>query len=110
MIDSLSTILTGITLNYLSLFFLTTLTSTIDGVFGIGGGLILAVTLPWFVPVNAVVPIHGTTQLASNVSRLMMSYQHVVWSHWYLNLSSARWRELPYSHWYSLIYQASISR
>ena len=80
MIDSLSTFLTAITLNDLSLFFLTTFTSTIAGVFGLGGGLILAVTLPWFVPVNAVVPIHGTTQLASNVSRLMMSYQHVVWS------------------------------
>ena len=59
MIDSLSTFLTAITLNDLSLFFLTTFTSTIAGVFGLGGGLILAVTLPWFVPVNAVVPIHG---------------------------------------------------
>lgn len=45
--------------------------------FGLGGYLILAVTLPCFVPVNAVVPIHGTTQLASNVSRLMMSYRPI---------------------------------
>ena len=51
MIDRLNTFLAAITLNDLSLFFLTTFTSTIAGVFGLGGGL---VTLPCFVPVNAI--------------------------------------------------------
>jgi len=80
MIDSISTILSSITLDDVSLVFLTTFSSTIAGVFGLGGGLVLVVMLPWFVPANAVVPIHGITQLGSNISRLMLSYRYVVWS------------------------------
>ena len=80
MFDTLIQFIPQMHLRDVSLFVLTTLTSTIAGIFGLGGGLILAVTLPWFVPANAVVPIHGTTQLASNFSRLLFAYQHVVWS------------------------------
>jgi len=80
MIDSLSSIFSTMSIKDFSLFLLTTFTSTIAGVFGLGGGLVLAVMLPWFVLPSAVVPIHGATQLASNVSRLMMSYKHIVWS------------------------------
>ena len=62
-----------------SLFLLTTFTSTVAGICGLGGGLILAVTLPWFVPAAAVIPIHGTTQLASNFTRLGFSFRSVYW-------------------------------
>ncbi|QFU24075.1 sulfite exporter TauE/SafE family protein [Shewanella eurypsychrophilus] len=62
-----------------SLFLLTTFTSTVAGICGLGGGLILAITLPWFVPAAAVIPIHGTTQLASNFTRLGFSFRSVYW-------------------------------
>ncbi|BAJ03427.1 sulfite exporter TauE/SafE family protein [Shewanella violacea] len=62
-----------------SLFLLTTFTSTVAGICGLGGGLILAVTLPWFIPAAAVIPIHGTTQLASNFTRLGFSFRHIYW-------------------------------
>jgi len=63
----------------ISLFILTTLTSTLAGICGMGGGLILAISLPLFVPITAVIPIHGTTQLASNISRLCFSFKDVYW-------------------------------
>ncbi|WP_076414539.1 TSUP family transporter [Shewanella sp. UCD-KL12] len=62
-----------------SLFILTTFTSTVAGICGLGGGLILAVTLPWFVPPAAVIPLHGTTQLASNFTRLGFAFRAVYW-------------------------------
>lgn len=65
--------------NELNLFLLTTFTSTLAGICSMGGGLILAVSLPWFVPGTAVIPIHGTTQLASNISRLGFALNAIYW-------------------------------
>lgn len=44
-------------------------TSLITGVIGVGGGLLLIAILPLFLPTNALIPVHGFTQVASNVSR-----------------------------------------
>ncbi len=44
-------------------------TSLITGVIGVGGGLLLIAILPLFLPTNALIPVHGFTQIASNVSR-----------------------------------------
>ncbi|NRA83859.1 MAG: hypothetical protein HRU22_08865 [Gammaproteobacteria bacterium] len=78
MVDLVSTVFSYVSIRDVGLFILTVFTSTIAGIFGLGGGLILAVSLSWLVPVNAVVPIHGTTQLASNASRLFFCYHQVV--------------------------------
>lgn len=53
--------------------------STAAAVFGLGGGLILISFLPDFLPADAIVPIHGVTQLASNTSRAVFSYRSIVW-------------------------------
>lgn len=53
------------------------LTSTIAGVVGLGGGLILITILPSFLPMNALVPIHGLTQLSSNLSRAIFGWKDV---------------------------------
>ncbi len=53
------------------------LTSTIAGVVGLGGGLILITILPSFLPLNALVPVHGLTQLSSNVSRAFFGWKDV---------------------------------
>lgn len=52
-------------------------TSTIAGVVGLGGGLILITILPSFLPLNALVPVHGLTQLSSNISRAFFGWKDV---------------------------------
>lgn len=51
------------------------LTSLITGALGIGGGLGLLAVMPSFVPITAVVPLHGVTQLVSNASRFLIDYR-----------------------------------
>lgn len=63
----------------LALFVITTLTSTLAGITAMGGGITLVLTLPYFLPAAAIIPIHGATQFASNFSRLLLSFPDVVW-------------------------------
>lgn len=56
---------------------ITFFTSTIAGVVGLGGGMILIAILPSFLPINALVPVHGLTQLSSNLSRAVFGYKDV---------------------------------
>ncbi|WNC69524.1 sulfite exporter TauE/SafE family protein [Thalassotalea nanhaiensis] len=65
--------------NELSLFLIATFTSTLAGICAMGGGMILVLVLPFFVPVTAIIPIHGITQFASNSSRLALCFSHVHW-------------------------------
>jgi uncharacterized membrane protein YfcA len=51
-------------------------TSLITAAVGIGGGLGLLAVMPSFVPISAVVPLHGVTQLASNASRFVTDHRH----------------------------------
>lgn len=53
--------------------------STAAAIFGLGGGLILISFLPDFLPGDALVPVHGVTQLASNTSRAAFSFRSIVW-------------------------------
>jgi uncharacterized membrane protein YfcA len=46
-------------------------TSLIAAAIGVGGGLGLLSVMPSFLPVSAVVPLHGATQLVSNASRFL---------------------------------------
>lgn len=55
----------------------TFLTSTIAGVVGIGGGMMLIAILPSFLPLNALIPVHGLTQMTSNFSRAVFGYKDV---------------------------------
>jgi len=56
---------------------LTFLTSTVAGVVGLGGGMLLIAVLPLFLPLNAIVPVHGVTQLSSNISRAFFGIKDV---------------------------------
>lgn len=51
------------------------LTSLVAAAVGIGGGLGLLSVMPSFMPVAAVVPLHGVTQLVSNGSRFLLDYK-----------------------------------
>ena len=63
--------------NEILLGLITFLTSTIAGIVGLGGGMILIAILPSFLPVNALVPVHGLTQLSSNLSRAVLAHKHI---------------------------------
>ncbi len=52
-------------------------TSTIAGIVGLGGGMILIAILPSFLPVNAIIPVHGLTQISSNLSRAIFGYKDI---------------------------------
>jgi len=51
------------------------LTSLLTAAVGIGGGLGLLSVMPSFIPVAAVVPLHGVTQFVSNASRFVFDYR-----------------------------------
>ena len=54
-------------------------TSTVTGILGLGGGLLLVAVMPAFLPPQAVIPIHGAVQLASNTSRALLALRHACW-------------------------------
>ena len=56
---------------------ITFFTSTVAGVVGIGGGMMLIAILPSFLPLNALIPVHGLTQMSSNFSRAVFGYKDV---------------------------------
>jgi len=51
------------------------LTSLLTAAIGIGGGLGLLSIMPSFMPMAAVVPLHGMTQFVSNASRFAFDYR-----------------------------------
>jgi uncharacterized membrane protein YfcA len=64
-------------MNELFLGILSFLTSTVTGVVGIGGGMMLIAILPSFLPLNALIPVHGLTQMSSNLSRAVFGYKDI---------------------------------
>ncbi|MFL0811504.1 MAG: sulfite exporter TauE/SafE family protein [Agarilytica sp.] len=55
-------------------------TSTFAGITGgVGGGMLLLACMPFFLPVEAIIPVHGVSQLASNASRALMAIKHMAW-------------------------------
>ena len=64
-------------MNELILGLITFFTSTIAGIVGVGGGMMLIVILPSFLPLNALIPIHGLTQVSSNLSRAIFGYKDI---------------------------------
>ncbi|WP_108063859.1 sulfite exporter TauE/SafE family protein [Poseidonibacter lekithochrous] len=64
-------------MNELLLGLLTFFTSTVAGIVGLGGGMMLIAILPSFLPLNALIPVHGLTQMSSNFSRAVFGYKDV---------------------------------
>lgn len=54
-------------------------TSALTAVVGMGGGMLLISLLPSFLPIAAVVPVHGAVQIASNASRVLFGLRHIEW-------------------------------
>jgi uncharacterized protein len=56
------------------------LTSATTAAFGIGGGVAMLALLSYFMPVAALIPVHGAIQLASNSGRLYVQRRFVSWN------------------------------
>jgi uncharacterized membrane protein YfcA len=54
-------------------------TSTITGIIGVGGGLLLIAAMPIFLPAALIIPLHSVTQVASNASRALLAIKSVEW-------------------------------
>ncbi|MFT5088725.1 MAG: putative membrane protein YfcA [Candidatus Latescibacterota bacterium] len=54
-------------------------TSALTAVVGMGGGMLLISFMPTFLPIAAVVPVHGAVQIASNASRVLFGLRHIEW-------------------------------
>ena len=59
---------------------LTFFTSIVASVVGIGGGMMLIAILPSFLPTNALIPVHGLTQVSSNLSRAYFGRKDIEYS------------------------------
>ncbi|WP_082143975.1 sulfite exporter TauE/SafE family protein [Nitratireductor soli] len=55
-------------------------TSALTAVFGVGGGLAMLALLGLFVPVAALIPVHGAVQLGSNTGRAWHQRAHIRFS------------------------------
>lgn len=55
--------------------------STVAGIFGFGGGMLLIAALPNFLPANALIPVHSAVQLLSNTSRAALSWKDIHWGY-----------------------------
>lgn len=63
----------------LTLFVLTFFTSGMTAFVGVGGGMVLIAVLPFLLRPEAIIPLHGINQFASNVSRAAASRRHIRW-------------------------------
>ncbi len=52
-------------------------TSTLSGVFGMGGGMILMGIYAWMLPVREAMVLHAVTQIASNGARCLLLRRHL---------------------------------
>ncbi len=63
----------------IALTFCAILTSAIAAILGFGGGMLLIAIMQSFLPAAVIIPIHGLVQLASNGSRIALSFNQVAW-------------------------------
>ena len=65
---------------FLVLFGVSFLGSLIDGALGLGGGVLVLATMANLLSPTVLVPIHGVVQLASNLSRAVLSWRQTLMS------------------------------
>ena len=61
----------------LFLIILAGFTSFLTAAMGAGGGLLLLVAMASFMPMAAVIPVHGLVQLGSNANRMLLTYRFI---------------------------------
>ncbi|WP_255856540.1 sulfite exporter TauE/SafE family protein [Marinobacterium rhizophilum] len=64
---------------FLFLIAISALTSAMTAMMGVGGGAVLIAVMANIMPPVAVIPVHGTVQLGSNLGRVLTMQQHIRW-------------------------------
>ncbi|GHA32165.1 permease [Devosia pacifica] len=54
-------------------------TSTLSGIFGMAGGLVLLWILLLLLPVEAAIAVHGAIQVIANGARAVLAREHIAW-------------------------------
>ncbi len=54
-------------------------TSFLTAASGLGGGLVLFAAMAAFLPVFALIPVHGVVQIGSNAGRMALMFQNIKW-------------------------------
>jgi uncharacterized membrane protein YfcA len=70
-------LISGLEISLLS--FATFVTAALTAVVGAGGGTALIVLMLQIMPPSVAIPVHGVVQLASNISRVWMLWEHLAW-------------------------------
>ncbi|MHA1523898.1 MAG: sulfite exporter TauE/SafE family protein [Alphaproteobacteria bacterium] len=55
-------------------------TSALTAAIGLGGGAALLAIMANFMPITALVPVHGAVQVGSNAGRVVVQFAHINWS------------------------------
>ena len=55
------------------------LSSAVTAILGLGGGIMLLSVMPGLMPTDAILPVHGVVQFASNGSRALFSETSIQW-------------------------------
>ncbi|MDU7693102.1 MAG: sulfite exporter TauE/SafE family protein [Helicobacter sp.] len=55
------------------------ITSAISAFTGVAGGIALIAIMPYFLPINAIIPLHGIAQAASNISRAYLMHKKLAY-------------------------------
>lgn len=61
------------------LVFASFFTSLLTASFGIGGGLVMLSLMTYFLPISALIPVHGAVQFGSNAGRAVMNRRFIAW-------------------------------
>ncbi|WP_176736260.1 TSUP family transporter [Oligoflexus tunisiensis] len=66
-------------LTWLGVYLAIAITSTLSGVLGMGGGMLLMGFLTLVLPTGTAMMLHGLAQMAANGSRVLLHIRHVAW-------------------------------
>ena len=55
--------------------------STLTGIMGVGGGVLILVIMAQFVPPSVLIPLHALVMLYSNLNRVVIQRRHIRWSY-----------------------------
>ena len=55
--------------------------STLTGIMGVGGGVLILVIMAQFVPPSVLIPLHALVMLYSNLNRVVIQRRHIRWGY-----------------------------
>lgn len=73
--------------------------STLTGIMGVGGGVLILVIMAQFVPPSVLIPLHALVMLYSNLNRVVIQRRHIRWGYVWPFLAAGVIAIALVSHW-----------